>query len=158
MAHMALITSSLLPRWGNFFHFNAAKVSSWIGPMLEPSLLKLAINPLAFLLVATFGIMLIRFIDVPWGFSTIALTATVLIPVFNQFGIHPLVSTMAYLVGINFFLLSYQQPFLLMGEGLMQGRGWSPSSVTMAGCVYIVSVVIAILISMPYWRAIGVIH
>lgn len=138
--------------------FTTAKVSSWIGPMLEPSLLELAVNPLAFLLVATFGIMLIRFVDVPWGFSTIALTATVLIPVFNQFGIHPLVSTMAYVAGINFFLLSYQQPFMLMGEGMIQGKGWAPSYVTIAGVAYIVSVVIAILISMPYWRAIGVIH
>jgi hypothetical protein len=101
---------------------------------------------------------LIRFIDVPWGFSTIALTIPVLIPVFNQFGIHPLVASMAYIVGINFFLLSYQQPFTLMAEGMMQGKGWAPHHVTLAGMSYIIAVIVALLISMPYWRMIGVIR
>lgn len=138
--------------------FVNAKVSDWIVPILQPNLLSLAENPLAFLLVTTFGIMVIRFIDVPWGFSTIALTIPVLIPVFNQFGIHPLVASMAYIVGINFFLLSYQQPFTLMAEGMMQGKGWAPQHVTLAGVSYIIAVIVALLISMPYWRMIGVIR
>jgi anion transporter len=137
--------------------FVNAKVSAWIGPILQPNVLALAGSPLVFLLVTTFGIMLIRFIDVPWGFSTIALTIPVLIPVFNQFGIHPLVASMAYIVGINFFLLSYQQPFALIAEGMMQGKGWAPSHVTLAGASYIAAVVVALLISLPYWRMIGVI-
>jgi di/tricarboxylate transporter len=138
--------------------FVNAKVSDWIGPILQPNLLSLAANPLSFLLVTTFGIMVIRFIDVPWGFSTIALTIPVLIPVFNQFGIHPLVASMAYIVGINFFLLSYQQPFALIAEGIMQGKGWAPKHVTLAGVSYIISVIAALLISMPYWRMIGAIR
>lgn len=138
--------------------FVTAKVSDWIGPILQPSLLSLAGNPLTFLLVATFGVMLIRFVDVPWGFSAIALTSTVLIPIYNQFGIHPLVSSMAYIIGINFFLLGYQQPFVLMAEGIMQGKGWTSNHVTLAGLSYIVAVVIALLVSVPYWRMIGVIR
>lgn len=138
--------------------FVTAKVSDWIGPILQPGLLSLAVSPLMFLLVATLVIMLIRFIDVPWGFSTIALTVPVLIPIFNQFGIHPLVSSMPYIIGINFFLLSYQQPFVLMAEGVMQGKGWAPNHVTIAGLSYIAAVVIALLISIPYWRMLGVIH
>lgn len=138
--------------------FVTSKVSAWIEPMLRPSLLSLAVNPLTFLLAATLGIMLIRFIDVPWGFSTAALTITVLIPIYNQFGIHPLVSAMAYLVGINFFLLNYQQPFMLMAEGIMQNKGWAQNHVALAGLSYIIAVVIALLVSTPYWRMIGVIH
>ncbi|AGL03268.1 SLC13 family permease [Desulfoscipio gibsoniae] len=138
--------------------FVASQVSGWIEPILRPSLLSLASNPLIFLLVATFGIMLIRFIDVPWGFSTAALTITVLIPIYTQFGIHPLVSSMAYLIGINFVLLNYQQPFILISEGIMQNRGWAPVHVTLAGVAYIIAAVIALLVSMPYWRMIGVIQ
>jgi hypothetical protein len=102
--------------------------------------------------------MLIRFIDVPWGFSTIALTAIVLIPVFNQFEIHPLVVTFAYLAGINFFLLNYQQPWLLMAEGIMQNKGWAANHVFTAGACYIIAAFVAILVCVPYWRMIGVIH
>lgn len=138
--------------------FMDAKVSAWIAPILEPTMLSLAAKPLLFMMVATFGILLIRFIDVPWGFSTIALTSTVLIPVFNQFGIHPLVVTFAYLVGINFFLLGYQQPWILMAEGIIQNKGWAARHIFTAGLCYIIAVVIALLVSMPYWRMIGAIH
>ncbi|OPX84776.1 MAG: hypothetical protein A4E53_03834 [Pelotomaculum sp. PtaB.Bin104] len=101
---------------------------------------------------------MIRFVDVPWGFTTAALTAVVLIPVYNDFGIHPLVATMAYLAGINFFLLSYQQPWLPMAEGMIQGKGWAPSHVILFGLIYTVSVFVAILVAMPYWKMIGVIR
>ncbi len=137
--------------------FVNAKVSDWIGPILQPGLLSLAGSPLMFLFVATLGIMLIRFVDVPWGFSTIALTIPVLIPVYNQFGIHPLVASMPYIIGINFFLLSYQQPFLLMAEGVMHGKGWASNHIPVAGVSFVISVVVALLISAPYWRMIGVI-
>ncbi|HHU86290.1 MAG: SLC13 family permease [Pelotomaculaceae bacterium] len=138
--------------------FLEADVSQWIAPLLEPTILSYASNPLVFLLVFTAGIMLIRFIDVPWGFSTIALTAIVLIPVFNQFEIHPLVVTFAYLAGINFFLLNYQQPWLLMAEGIMQNKGWAANHVFTAGACYIIAAFVAILVCVPYWRMIGVIH
>jgi di/tricarboxylate transporter len=138
--------------------FVAAQVSDWIAPMLQPTLLHLAPNPLVYLLAATLGVFLIRFIDVPWGFSTIALTVAVLIPVFNQFGIHPLVSSFAYLAGINFFLMGYQQPWMTMAEGIIQNKGWASSHVFIAGLCYIAAVIAAILICMPYWRMIGVIN
>jgi di/tricarboxylate transporter len=135
-----------------------ARISAWIAPILQPTLLSLAHNPLVFMLVATFGILAIRFVDVPWGFTTIAVTSVVLIPIFHQFGIHPLVVSFAYLAGINLFLIGYQQPWILMAEGIIQGRGWNAGHVFMAGVCYIIAVVVAILVSIPYWRAIGVIH
>lgn len=138
--------------------FTEAKVAAWIAPLLEPTLLHLAPAPLLFMLVATFGMLLIRFIDVPWGFSTIALTTTVLIPIFNQFGLHPLVVTFAYLAGINFFLLGYQQPWMLMAEGIIQNKGWAAGHIFTAGLCYIIAVVAALLICVPYWRMIGAIH
>ncbi|SPF45660.1 divalent anion:Na+ symporter, DASS-family transporter (putative sodium:sulfate symporter) [Syntrophobacter sp. SbD1] len=138
--------------------FVNAKVSGWLAQIIQPTLISWAPNPLTFLIFATIGILLVRFIDVPWGFSTVALTVTVLVPIFNQFGIHPLVSAMAYIIGINFFLLEYQQPFILMAEGVMQGRGWSLGHVTMAGVAYIIAAFVALLACMPYWRMIGAIH
>lgn len=137
--------------------FALSGVAGWIEPIISPTMLSLAASPLTLLLVATFGFLLIRFIDVPWGYASVAATIAVLIPIYNQFGIHPLVASIPYLIGINFFLLSYQQPFITMGEGLTQGRGWAPGHVTQAGVIYIIACVAAILISMPYWSMIGVI-
>jgi hypothetical protein len=41
---------------------------------------------------------------------------------------------------------------------MMQGKGWAPQHVTLAGVSYIIAVIVALLISMPYWRMIGVIR
>ncbi|OPX83223.1 MAG: hypothetical protein A4E52_01888 [Pelotomaculum sp. PtaB.Bin013] len=110
------------------------------------------------MIIFTLGLFVIRFIDVPWGFTTAALTAVVLIPVFNDFHIHPLVASMAYLAAINFFLLGYQQPWILMAEGMTGNKGWAPNHITLFGLIYTVSVFVAILVSLPYWKAIGVIQ
>ena len=138
--------------------FMDGQVSSWIAPLLEPALLPLAPNPLLFMAVATSGMLFLRFIDVPWGYSVIALTVTLLIPLWHQFGIHPLVVTFAYLAGLNFFLLEYQQPWVLMAEGIIGHRGWAAGHVFAAGLCYIVAVAAALMVSVPYWRMIGAIR
>ncbi|WP_216827422.1 SLC13 family permease [Alkalihalobacterium elongatum] len=136
--------------------FMAANIDSWVAPMLYPALLSLADSPLIFLLVATLVFFLIRLIDVPWGFSTIALTVGVLLPLFNQYGIHPLVSSFVYLAGINFFLLSYQQPWMAMAESVIENKGWMSKHIFVAGICYIVAVIVAIFVTLPYWQLIGV--
>ncbi|MEQ8201003.1 MAG: SLC13 family permease [Syntrophomonadaceae bacterium] len=138
--------------------FSEAKIAAWINPILQPSLSALAPSPLLFMLVITFGIFLIRFIDVPWGLSTVALTSTLLVPMFNNFGIHPLVIMFAFLAGVNFFLLSYQQPWMLMAEGIISNKGWDSNHVLIGGLCYIAAVVITLLVCIPYWQMIGVIH
>ncbi|MCE5262750.1 MAG: anion permease [Deltaproteobacteria bacterium] len=138
--------------------FIDGKVSAWLAPLLEPVLLSLAPTPLLFMAVTTLGMMLIRFVDVPWCYSTIALTTTLLIPLWNQFGLHPLVAIFAYLAGMNFFLLQYQQPWVLMAEGIIGNRGWAARHLAAAGFCFIVAVAVALAVSVPYWRMIGAIR
>jgi hypothetical protein len=78
-----------------------------------------------------------------------------LIPLYNQFGIHPLVAAMPYIAGIGFLMLSYQQPFILMAEGILQGKGWAQKHIPIAGVAYVIAVFVALLVCMPYWRMIG---
>lgn len=138
--------------------FRFSGISAWVEPIITPAILGLAGgSPLIFMLIITIGLMAVRFIDVPWGFTTIALTSVVTIPLFFEFGYHPLVITMAYVAAINFFLLGYQQPWILMAEGMIQGRGWAPNHIPLFGAIYIVSVLVAIVVAVPYWKLIGVI-
>lgn len=136
--------------------FVAARISDWIGPILEPYVLPLAPNHMTFLIVITFALWVIRLVDVSWGFSTIAITVNLLIPLFNQYGIHPLVPTMAYLIAGNCFFLMYQQPHLLVADGIIQCKGWSIKHISIAGLVYSIAAITSLLLSVPYWKAIGV--
>ncbi len=138
--------------------FGVSGISAWFGPLIKGPIMSIAGAPLLFMLIITAGLLLIRFVDVPWGFTTCALTIIMLIPLFKDFGYHPLVVTMAYLIAGNFFLLAYQQPWILMAEGMTQGRGWAPVHVTMFGLIYIVSAFISLLVAVPYWKMIGVIR
>ena len=136
--------------------FRFAHITNWFGPIVEPTIKSLAPTPLLFMIVFTIGMLIIRFIDVPWGFTTIALVASVTSVLATDFGYHPLVVTMAFLIGINFFLLNYQQPWMLMAEGLTQNRGWAPNHMMLFGGIYVVSALVALVIAVPYWSSIGV--
>ncbi|MFZ4615190.1 MAG: SLC13 family permease [Rectinemataceae bacterium] len=138
--------------------FRVSGISSWLGPIVDGPILGLAGSPLSFMLIITIGLLLIRFADVPWGYVTLALTVFLLVPLSRDFGYHPLVVSMAYLAAINFFMLAYQQPWVLMSEGMVAGRGWSPSGLAFFGGIYVCSVIAGILVAIPYWRAIGVIR
>jgi len=58
----------------------------------------------------------------------------------------------------HLFYLDYQQPWILMAEGMTGNRGWAPHHITLFGLIYAVLVIVAISVSLPYWRAIGVIQ
>jgi len=135
--------------------FRFSQITSWFEPIIKPSISSLAPNPLLFMLVITLGLMIIRFLDVPWAFTTIALTASLTSMLFTDFGYHPLAVTMAFLIAINFFLLSYQQPWILMADGMIQGRGWSENHVMLFGSIYIFSALVAVVIAIPYWHSLG---
>ncbi|HBL24800.1 MAG TPA: tricarboxylate transporter [Deltaproteobacteria bacterium] len=136
--------------------FTKAEISGWIRPFVEPAVLSLAQTPLTFLIVITLGFWLIRFIDVPWGFSTIALTSPLFIPLFVNFGLHPVLVSVAVIAAGNSLFLAYTQPFIMISDTITQSRGWSARHVALGGGAYAVSVVISILISSIYWKAIHV--
>ena len=136
--------------------FAKADISRWIRPFIEPGILSWAQTPLMFLIVVTMGFWVIRFVDVPWGFSTIALTSPLFIPLFENFGLHPVLVSVAVIAGGNSFFLAYTQPFIMVSDAITGGRGWSARHVALGGGLYAVSVIAAMLISSFYWRAIHV--
>jgi di/tricarboxylate transporter len=135
--------------------FSKAGVSDWAKPILEPGILSMAGSPLAFLLVGTLVLWAIRFIDIPWGFTTIAILAPAFIPLYQRFGLHPVLVSVSVIAAGNSFFLGYQQPFAVMGDTLTRSKGWSGKHVSTAGMLYAVAVIIGILVSSLYWRAMG---
>ncbi len=135
--------------------FNAAGVSDWAKPILAPAILYLADSPLILLLALTIILWLIRFVDVAWGFTTLALLAPLLIPLHQQFDLHPALLSVAFIAAGNSFFLAYQQPFIITAESMMQTRGWSSRQVSKAGILFAISALMGIAASTIYWRAMG---
>ena len=135
--------------------FVKAGISDWFKPIIEPGILSLAGSPLTFLLVGTVILWCIRFIDIPWGFTTIALLSPIFIPLYQKFGLHPVLVSVAVVAAGNSFFMAYHQPFITIADSVTKSRGWSNSHVTLAGMLYAVSVIVGILVSSVYWRAMG---
>jgi di/tricarboxylate transporter len=135
--------------------FIKAGISDWLKPIIEPGVLSLAGSPLMFLLVGTVVLWIIRFIDIPWGFTTMALLSPLFIPLYQKFGLHPVLVSVSVVAAGNSFFMAYHQPFITIADSVTKSRGWSSSHVSMAGLLYAVSVIVGILVSTLYWKAMG---
>ena len=135
--------------------FGMAGISDWARPLVEPGVLSLAVYPLAFLFVITIIFWAIRFVDVPWGYTAIALFSPVLVPLYEKFGLHPVLVSVALIAAGNSFFLAYQQPFIMIGDSMTKSRGWSGGHVALGGALYAIAVLAGICISSFYWRAMG---
>jgi len=135
--------------------FGKSGVSDWAKPIIEPAVLSTAGSPLVFLLVLTVVLWIIRFIDIPWGFTTFAILSPVFIPLLQKFGLNPVMVSVAFIAAGNCFFLAYQQPFIMISDTLTKSRGWTGSQVATAGLLYAIAVIVAIVVSSFYWKAMG---
>ncbi|MFZ0928027.1 MAG: SLC13 family permease [Syntrophobacteraceae bacterium] len=135
--------------------FGKAGVSDWAKPIIEPAVLSVAGSPLVLLLVLTLVLWAIRFIDIPWGFTTFAILSPVFIPLFKQFGLNPVMVSVAFIAAGNSFFLAYQQPFIMLGDTLTKSRGWTGNQVSIAGALYAIAIIVGIVVSTFYWKAMG---
>ncbi|MGA2936832.1 MAG: SLC13 family permease [Syntrophobacteraceae bacterium] len=135
--------------------FGSAGVSAWAKPIIEPSVLSLAGSPLVFLLALTLVLWAIRFIDIPWGFTTFAILSPVFIPLFQKFGLHPALVSVAFIAAGNSFFLAYHQPFIMMCDTMTKSKVWTGNQVATAGLLYAIAVIVGIVVSSFYWKAMG---
>ena len=135
--------------------FGMTGISGWAMLLIEPGILSLAVYPLVFLLVITIIFWAIRFVDVPWGYTAIALFSPILVPLYEKFDLHPVFVSVALIAAGNSFFLAYQQPFIMIGDSMTKSRGWSGGQVALGGALYAAAVLIGIFISSFYWSAMG---
>lgn len=135
--------------------FSQAGISAWAAPMIEDGIFSMAAHPLRFIIVATIIFWAIRFLDVPWGYTTIAFCSPLFVPLYVNFGLHPVLVTVVAIAAGNSFFLAYQQPFIMIAGTMTESRGWADGHVVMAGTLYAVAVIAGIFASYVYWRYAG---
>jgi hypothetical protein len=84
-----------------------------------------------------------------------ALLSPLFIPLYQKFGLHPVLVSVSVVAAGNSFFMAYHQPFITIADSVTKSRGWSNSHVSMAGLLYAVSVIVGILVSTLYWKAMG---
>jgi len=137
--------------------FSKAGISNWAKTIVEPGVLSLAVYPLAFMFLVIVVFWVIRFVDIPWGYTTIAVFSPILVPLYEKLGFHPVLISMAFIAAGNSFFLAYQQPFIMIGDAIMQSKGWTSYHVSLGGILYAIAVTAGLFISFYYWSAMNLI-
>ena len=133
---------------------NASGIAKWLATLLDPVISAWAGNPGTFLLLFVLAYLALRFFDVAWGFATAALLAPIMVPLYNKFGIHPIVIATVFAIGGNVFFMAYQQPFAMMADAISKGTAWDNKYLSLGGLAYAVAAILGMLVSIPYWKAI----
>jgi hypothetical protein len=79
----------------------------------------------------------------------------VFIPLLQKFGLNPVMISVAFIAAGNSFFLAYQQPFIMISDSLTKSRGWTGNQVATAGALYAIAIIVGIVVSTFYWKAMG---
>ncbi len=133
----------------------ASGIAKWLATLLDPVISAWAVSPVAFLILFVFVYWILRFFDVSWGFATAALLAPIMVPLHTKYGIHPIIVATVFAIGGNAFFLAYQQPFAMMADAISKGTAWDNKHLSLGGIAFAIAAIVGLLVSIPYWKAIG---
>jgi di/tricarboxylate transporter len=130
-------------------------VAAFLSESFMPAVSVLAAHPWILLFVVLIGLFVWRFLDVAQLYPTIPFLMPFLPLLFIDFGINPLVLYMIFIMAGNFFFLTYQQPFAILGQSLAKESSWSSGQLRQAGTFYAIACIATLAVTIPYWMAIG---
>jgi anion transporter len=138
---------------GTIFHETG--VDTFLSQSLNPIIKNMPVNHWPLLFLAYVFLFLWRFIDVAQLNVTMPFLVPFLPMMEANFGIHPLIFFCLFLMCANSFFMSYQQPFVIVGESLAGKAGWTTGQLQKAGMIYFIACLVTLALSIPYWRVMG---
>jgi len=132
------------------------KVTDWVAGYLVPVAQGISGNMILVVIVLALAEYVLRFLD-PSSFIAIAVLFLSVVEVLSKAGVPPLVTSTAILLASVPFWAQYQNFWIAMGSGLSDGQGFSNGQMQRAANGYAVFVFIALIVSVGYWKLIGVI-
>ncbi|MFC5701996.1 SLC13 family permease [Cohnella faecalis] len=88
----------------------------------------------------------------------VILLVTALIPLADQAGIHPWIVVFVILLSTDPFFFSYQSPTYLTAYYSSEGKSFSHRQGRMVALGYALAVLAVTIVSVPYWKWLGLIH
>ena len=130
-------------------------ISAWLSDYLVSAIRPLAVSPWLFVYAILGLFFLWRFVDIATFIPTFAIIAAIAPEVSRRFGIDPLVWVPLLALAQNAFFLSYTNMFALVAESSLKDKGWQPGELSRFGLVYFGATLLAMLVAIPYWQALG---
>jgi anion transporter len=138
--------------------FQETGVSAFLSRSFTPAMGKLAAHSWLILYAGLILLLAWRFVDISQLNASLPFLVTFLPVLAADFGIQPLVCFFLMILAGNCFFLSYQQPFVIVGETLAGEARWTTGQLQKAGLIYLAACLLTLAVSIPYWRAVGLIR
>lgn len=128
-------------------------VDRWLVELVGPILSVVSFHPLPFLVAVTVLVYLVRFLL--GRFPTIVLFTLVLAPWAQGIGIHPGVLLLCVLMALETWFFPYQTANYLLAYYSTDEKAFSHAQARKLMVVKFVASLLAVAISIPYWRMLG---
>jgi len=138
--------------------FQSSGLSAFLGITFAPIVTSLGSNAWLLLPGALIILMIWRFIDITQLYATIAFILPFLPALSLSSGIDPMIYFCIMMMTGDCFFAAYQQPFVVAAESVAGRSAWSPSHLRKAALLYTAACLITILLCIPYWRMVNLIH
>ncbi len=133
------------------------KVTDWIAGYIVPIVKQIEFSVILLSIMMAIAMYALRFID-PSSFIAVSVLFLSTVTVTMAVGIPPLVLMAPIILASAPFWVSYQNFWLAMGEGLTGNQAFTAAHRVRLANAYAIFCLIALAVSVGYWRLIGVLH
>jgi divalent anion:Na+ symporter, DASS family len=131
-------------------------VDQWLANVLAPVFSVISLHPLSFLMTSLIVVYFIRFFLVKA--PAVILAMLLLLPTASDAGIHPGILLITILLGVETWILPYQNPSYLLAYSSTEGKAFTHTQGRKLMLAKLIASFIAVAISVPYWRMLGMIQ
>jgi di/tricarboxylate transporter len=132
------------------------RVDQWLANLLEPVFSVISFHPLPFLIASLIVVYFIRFFLVKA--PAVILGMLLFLPIANDVGVHPGVLLITIILGVETWILPYQNPSYLLAYSTTEGKAFTHAQGRKLMLAKFIASFIAVAISVPYWSMLGLIQ
>jgi hypothetical protein len=125
--------------------------------LMVPHVQNMVAAPILLIIFLSLVMLALRFLD-PTAFIALPLVFLPLVKPLQDAGIAPLILTAPILLCSAPFFLPYTNFWIAMTEGITARQAFSRLELFRLAMVYAVSAIVAGVIAIFYWRALGLLH
>jgi DASS family divalent anion:Na+ symporter len=137
--------------------FQALKIDLWLGHALGPVVSSFVANPYLFVVALALAVFLVRVVIISLAATAVIFTI-VLSPLVITHGMHPWIIAFVSFAASNIWFLFFMNSYYLLSFYGTGGEMVEHRQMIKLSGAYAVIAIVGFLVSVPYWRAIGLIH
>jgi DASS family divalent anion:Na+ symporter len=132
-------------------------IDKWVGTLISPYMGGVLSSPYLFILAVAGIILVLRFLITSMA-SSCSLVILIVGPLMAAYGLHPmLIVFLTFTIAAGAFFLQYQNSAYIIAYYATGGEMLNKWHEIKLAVIYVVIAVLAHMISVPYWRMLGVI-